>query len=170
MRTTPIFTPAKMKKSFFCINTIGKDLNNFLLSENLDTKTKFFNVEAKDICSRYTIDIVGAYGYGIQGNAIKDPNSPLRQCANSIFAPNNMRAIEFGCCFFFTEILGFFRLKFLSKETNKFMQNLIPGIVKQREENGVVIGDFIGHMLTLKQEDKDKPAAGEGDFGKLKSL
>lgn len=166
-RTTQIFTPAKMKKVFYCINAIGQDLNNFLCSEKLDEKTDSFKIEAKDMCSRYTIDVVGAYGYGIQGNAIKDPNSPLRKCANSIFAPNNMRAIEFGCCFFFSEILGIFRFKFLSKETNKFMQDVIPGIVKEREKNGVIINDFLGHMLNLKNEDKDKSASGKGDFGKM---
>lgn len=157
---THAFTSAKMKKSFSLVNAIGSEMNDLLLSEEKST----FTIEAHDICSRYTIDIVGSVGFGIQGNALKDPNSGLRESGRSIVAPNKLRAIEFGCCFFLSELVGFLRCKYLSRSTNKFLSDIIPKVVEEREKSGEIRNDFISHLISKKKEDKDKPEAGKGDF------
>lgn len=158
---THSFTSAKMKKSFGLVNAIGNELNTLLLSE----KKNQFMIEAHDICSRYTIDIVGSIGFGIQGNALKDPKSGLRECGRSIVAPNKLRAIEFGCCFFLSELIGFFHFKYLSRPTNTFLSQVIPKVVADREKSGEIRNDFISHLVAKKKEDKDKPDAEKGDFG-----
>jgi cytochrome P450 family 6 len=44
--------------------------------------------EAKELCSRYTTDVVATCAYGIQGNALQDPNSEFRQMGKEMLEPS----------------------------------------------------------------------------------
>lgn len=79
VKVTPIFTSGKMKMMFplvqECARKLGKLLN--------DMQGETFN--ARDLCARYTTDVIGSCAFGIETNSLEDANSKFREMGERIF-------------------------------------------------------------------------------------
>ena len=110
-RLTPFFTSGKMKQMFYLMNEIGDELNNVMLKFEVNTKTKTFCTEIKDLCSRYTTDIISSCAFGVNANSLQKPDSEFRKHGKAIFNFTYKRAIEFSSIFFIPELVSVFRFK-----------------------------------------------------------
>lgn len=168
-RLTHVFTIAKMKKMFYFSNQLGIQLNNLIGSQKLDSTTKSFVLEIKDVAVRYTTDNIASVAFGVQGNSIKDPNSVFLKFGKKIMGTSLLRIIEFGSSFFIPQLaalLPLLKFNFFSKETTDFLRETIKGIMEEREKSGEIRDDLIDTLVTMKTEDKDK-VPGNGQFRKL---
>jgi cytochrome P450 family 6 len=50
--------------------------------------------EVKELCSRYTTDVVATCAYGIRGNSLQDPNCEFRQMGREIWEPTFWNTIK----------------------------------------------------------------------------
>ncbi|PSN43541.1 hypothetical protein C0J52_03714 [Blattella germanica] len=75
---TPALTTGKIKPYFPLITEVCKDFTEMI------KKSGTVQFEAKEICSRFTTDVVATCGYGIKGNALQDPNCEFRQMVSTI--------------------------------------------------------------------------------------
>lgn len=160
-----LFTLSKMRKLFNLTNGLGMELNKLLFSYNLDSSKKPFVVEIKDLAVRYTTDNIASVAFGVQGNALKDPNSAFRNFGKKILATSLYRIIEFGSCFFLPQLAAILKFKLFSKETSDFMRDTINGVIEERAVTGEIRDDLIDTLVTLRNEDKDK-VPGKGQFRK----
>ncbi len=76
---TPFFTGGKLKQMFHLMNNIGKEMNDTLLSFEVNEKTKSFSVDIKDIFVRYTTDVIGSCAFGVEANSLANPDSEFRK-------------------------------------------------------------------------------------------
>ena len=50
--------------------------------------------EAKELCARYTTDVVATCAYGIRGNALQDPDCEFRRMGREILEPSFWKNIR----------------------------------------------------------------------------
>lgn len=110
-RLTPMFTSGSLKKMFGLMRDIAADLNDFCLSERIDEKTKSFQLEFREIFSRYLVDIIASCAFGIQANSIRNPDNEFRTKSRNMFKFTVYRAIEFTSIFFIPDIVPWFKFK-----------------------------------------------------------
>lgn len=155
-RLTPFFTSGKMKQMFHLMNETGDELNALMMSMKINDNTKMFCTEMKDLCARYTTDIVASCAFGVKANSLRDPNSEFRKCGRAIFDFTLARAIEFTSLFFIPEIVPIFRFKTFSKPSTKFLRDSIEYVMDEREKAGTIRNDLIDTLVSLRNEDKNK--------------
>lgn len=154
MRNTlsPTFTASKMRFMFELVSKCCKEFTEYLY----DHPEKFSTIEAKDIFTRYTNDVIATAAFGISVNSLKNPNNE--------FYMKGADATEFGGLFRLFKFLMFrmsprfakmLGLTFFSKDTTKFFHNAVSETVRIRNEQNIVRPDMI-HML-MQARDKDKP-------------
>ncbi|KAJ6641330.1 putative cytochrome P450 6g2 [Pseudolycoriella hygida] len=151
-RLTPLFSSGKMKNMFYLMKNIGDQLYDTIQS----FKTKSFCIDVKDLCTRYTVDVIASCAYGLEANSLKYPQGDFVTYGKKIFEFKVMRAFELLGVFFFPEVVSPLRLKVFSKETSNFLRGSINYVLSEREKNGNTRQDLIDTLLTLKNEDKGK--------------
>lgn len=110
-------------------------------------------VDIKDIVARFTTDIIGSCGFGLECNSLKDPNSEFRRYGKRVFEPNTYENIKFMLYVVCPRrILKFFHMTITNKNVSEFFTNTVKEIVRYRETNNVKRKDFMDLMLQLKKE------------------
>nr|XP_033323905.1 cytochrome P450 9e2-like [Megalopta genalis] len=155
MRNTlsPTFTASKMRFMFELVSKCCKEFTDYLY----DHPEQFTTIEAKDIFTRYTNDVIATAAFGISVNSLKNQNNE--------FYLKGVDASNFGGFFKFIKFLMFrmsprltkmMGLTFFTKDTTKFFYNVVSETVRTRDEQNIVRPDMI-HML-MQARDKDKPS------------
>ncbi|XP_050331233.1 probable cytochrome P450 308a1 isoform X2 [Bactrocera neohumeralis] len=98
----PIFTPNKVKASFPHIKSICKKLDLFV-SQQINNSNNSF--EAKDLLSKYTLDVVASAGFGLDGASFDNTNSDFTQLVEHLFMPNSWSLVE-TIALLFSPLLG----------------------------------------------------------------
>lgn len=108
-------------------------------------------IDCKDILERFTIDLIGNVGFGIESNSLKYPDSEFRKQGLKILQFTYKEKLKF---FIFMVLptwlvrkLGF---TMLTQDAQSFFINLVTQTVKHREENNVFRQDFMHLLLQLK--------------------
>lgn len=92
---------------------IGAELNETIVSININEKTQSFSADVKDLCTRYAIDVIASCAYGVEANSLKLPHGDFVTNGKKIFEFKLLRALELFSIAFFPEIVSLFRFKVL---------------------------------------------------------
>lgn len=71
-KLTPTFTSGKMKMMFNTLVGCSENMTQALLHEEKDV------LEAKDVCARFTTDVIGSVAFGVECNSFKNPDAEFR--------------------------------------------------------------------------------------------
>lgn len=93
------------------MTNIGHELNEVMESLKINEKNQSFCTDVKEICTRYTIDVIASCVYGLDANSLKFPNGDFVTYGKKIFEFKLYRALEFFGVFFFPEVVSLFRFK-----------------------------------------------------------
>lgn len=66
--------------------------------------------EVKELCARYTTDVVASCAFGIRGNALKDPDCEFRQMGREILEPSFWKNIKQLIIFLLPRVAKLLRL------------------------------------------------------------
>jgi cytochrome P450 family 6 len=145
-------------------------------------KPNIFETELKEICARYTTDIIASTFFGIQSNCIKDDKSEFRFYGRKIFEYDAFRGLQIASLFFMPEAVPYLRIKvsqqlrFLGhyhllvfqlfpRDTERLLRTTIREVIAAREASGEKRGDLIDTLIYLK---KTNATLGEGsELGEL---
>ncbi|XP_073960301.1 cytochrome P450 6B6-like [Choristoneura fumiferana] len=142
-RMTPAFTSGKLKAMFPLIVERAERLQERTLAAAAKGRT----IDARDLMARYTTDFIGACGFGIDGDALKDENSAFRKLGVKIFTMTFRRAIIGIMKHAMPEITKHW--KFLGTVEKPFIE-IVTEILKQRNGKHSGRNDFIDQLLELK--------------------
>ncbi|XP_017891756.1 probable cytochrome P450 6a14 [Ceratina calcarata] len=145
---SPVFTSGKLKGTFALILECTKHLE-----ESLDKLVaKGEPIEVKDLASRFTIDVIGSCGFGIEMNSLSETNNEFLRVGKMMFATNFYRVLRIRI----QQILPVFH-RLLSyvlppdKEINGLIMKIIRETLEYREKNNIVRPDFMNTLLELKR-------------------
>jgi len=86
-KLSPVFTSGKMKLMTEVIVEVGQRLGDAMDKAVKEAKVDDGNVEIKDLCARFTTDVIGSCAFGLECHSLQDPNAEFRRRVE-IFSQN----------------------------------------------------------------------------------
>ncbi|KAF2896448.1 hypothetical protein ILUMI_09728 [Ignelater luminosus] len=161
-KISPTFTSGKMKMMFETLLNCTKDLR--VLMEDFAENYQIFN--ANEIFERFTIDIIGSCGFGIECNSLRDPNSEFTKYGKKALKEGAWHQFKMNVSIFAPNLFDSFRIPLNSPDVTRFFMNTVKETLRYREENNVVRKDFMHLMIQLKNNVKIE---NDDNIGELKS-
>lgn len=157
MRATlaPAFSSGKMKMMFPTMHGCARQLRISLQNVCKNTGT----LEAKDLMSRFTMDVIINCVFGLSSTCVTNPDCDFYKTGNQIFEKSFKRM--FACVMLLqsSRIYSLLRLHFLDYEACRYFANLMINVMEEREKTRLTRNDFIDILVRLKNnmsiEDED---------------
>lgn len=150
-KMTPTFTSGKMKYMFPTLQGVAKELE--VAFKNSMTENP--SVEIVDLLARFTTDVIGKCGFGIECNSLRDPSSEFLYQGRSILT--NLRHNSTPMRMFmmaFPRIARKLRMRFLRDDTHEFFMTATNETVEFREKNNIQRNDFLNILMEMRAENK----------------
>ncbi|XP_037972661.2 cytochrome P450 6B5 [Plutella xylostella] len=145
-RISPAFSSGKLKAMFPHITERAENLQ--LLAQQFAGTGKVCDV--RELMARYTTEVIGACGFGINMDSLSEENSVFRKLGARIFYRNIRDAFCGAMKEVFPDLSK--NLCYLSPEIEKSMVTLVKSVMKQRNFVPSDRHDFIDLMLEQKQK------------------
>lgn len=143
---TPAFSQSKIKPYFPLIADLCQELKQCIENSG-PSGTEF---EAKELCARFTTDVVANCAYGIRGNALQDANCEFRRMGRDLLEPSFWKNVKFMVIFFLPTLAKLLRLRFATAKVQEFFRRIIKEVTTYREQNNITRADYLQHLITLK--------------------
>lgn len=151
-KVTPIFTSGKMKAMYQLICKSGEDVLEYLKA-NIDENPV---QEVKDICAKYSTDVISSTAFGINANCFINEEAEFRKVSKRIL---NWDIFERGfstlCYFVAPRLVKLFHLRFVDKESSDFLRNAFCDTMRTREKSQFVRNDLLDILIQMKNEEND---------------
>ncbi|KAF7994760.1 hypothetical protein HCN44_004232 [Aphidius gifuensis] len=154
-KLTPIYTSSRLKLMFERMLIVALDFDTYL--ESLDLKDKGKSIELKEVCAKFTTDMIAMTGYGLRANSLNNPNAEFRKNGEKIFKPTFYRSIEWNTRTFAPHLMGLFGFTFFTKEASAFLSDALWSTIIQREQSGQKRNDLVDLLIELKNNDVNNP-------------
>uniref|UniRef100_T1PAM1 Cytochrome P450 n=1 Tax=Musca domestica TaxID=7370 RepID=T1PAM1_MUSDO len=159
-KVSPVFTTGKMKFMFPTVVQVGERLEPACL--------KFINsedgsgiVEAKDLCARYTTDVIGYCAFGIECCSLKDPQQLFYIMSKRALLENNLGSLGVAFRGSFPKLARRLHMKDTVADVENFFLGTVRETVRYREENSIQRSDFMNLLLELKNNRVIKNETGD---------
>lgn len=167
-KLSPTFTSGKMKMMYSIVQSYSQGLVD--LVEQLSTDDRN-GLDIKNVCTRFTADVIGSCGFGLECSALKDENSEMMKMGE--FFDIRDPWVRFN--FFFVNVFPNFAKRFGMKLTPKFIADFFLPIIKQtfdyRMNNDVKRNDFMSLLIQImkngKLNDDEEKHTGTMTFNEL---
>ncbi|XP_069687372.1 cytochrome P450 9e2-like [Periplaneta americana] len=145
-QVTPALSQGKIKPYFPLIAELCEELKQ-CIEKSGPSGTEF---EVKELCARFTTDVVASCAYGIRGNALQDPDCEFRRMGRDMLEPSFWKNIRFMIIIFLPRLARFLRLGFATPKVQEFFRRIIREVTTYREKNNITRYDYLQHLITLK--------------------
>uniref|UniRef100_A0A1B0C908 Cytochrome n=1 Tax=Lutzomyia longipalpis TaxID=7200 RepID=A0A1B0C908_LUTLO len=145
----PAFTDSKMKSLIVLIEEVSKRLVKHL-DENVSSSEKPHVLEARTLCTRYSIDVVGNCVFRVDGRAFREEKSEMMKMGEETMNPSGSFLISFLLMQFFPILKRILRPRFIKASIATYLTGLIGEFVKKRQENPTDGGEFMSFMEHLR--------------------
>ena len=147
---SPAFTSSKMKAMFElmeeCVEEFVKHLSERNESENR-------MVDAKDLFTKYTNDVIATCAFGIKINTMADPTNEFYVLGKEATNLDSPLALKFFIVKAFPWLLKLLRVKFVSDQTRNFFESIVATTVKTRDDKGINRPDMLQLMMDARSKD-----------------
>ncbi|XP_039501932.1 probable cytochrome P450 6a14 [Drosophila santomea] len=161
-KLTPVFTSGKMKKMSEVVVEVGHHLVDATEKAVKAGEVENGDVEIKDLCARFTTDVIGSCAFGLECNSLQDPNAEFRKKGRMVFdEPRHSTLIQ---NFIFTNAKWAkkLRMKALRDDLTDFFMSAVKNTVDYRLKNGIKRNDFMDQLIELRAEDQEAAKKGQG--------
>nr|XP_026493408.1 cytochrome P450 6B6-like [Vanessa tameamea] len=144
-RMTPAFTSGKLKAMFPLIVERAERLQ----ARARNAASEGQEIDARDLMARYTTDFIGACGFGLDSDSLKEENSAFRKLGATIFKVGLKEVTVVILKEFFPNI--FKNLKVMTR-VEKGIYQLVNEVLRQRNYEPSGRNDFIDLLLECKKK------------------
>nr|CAD7464485.1 unnamed protein product [Timema tahoe] len=147
-KLTPTFTSGKIKMMFQVLSDCASEMNAYVSP----TANSQDSLEIRELIAKYTTDIIGTCAFGLQFNALKNPDSEFRAMGRKIFQVSTTRKAQMllvKVLPFLAEILN---ISIFDLEASNFFLNAVNDTVEHREKNNISRSDFLQLLIQLKNK------------------
>ncbi|XP_055613818.1 probable cytochrome P450 6a14 [Uranotaenia lowii] len=136
---TPTFTAGKIKLMFPLMAEIGEKLSTQMIKETGEGA----KLDMRDICARFTTDMIGSCAFGLECNCLQDPGCIFQEMGRRTTAPTLMYVFTNS----FPKLSRFFNIKMIEKEVEMFFLDTIKSTIKYRKQNKIQREDFLDTLI-----------------------
>ncbi|KAH8271494.1 hypothetical protein KR018_000499, partial [Drosophila ironensis] len=166
LKLTPFFTSSRLKHMFPLIEETGANLDAHLRQHPLhNERMRCFDLEARELCSLFTMDVIASVAYGSRANCLKNPNSDFRRYGRTIMDFTLPRAVGFTLLFFLPHWVSLFKFKVVPAEASRFLRDTLNHVLAERERSGKTRNDLIDILMEFRRSTQETKETGvKGQF------
>ncbi|XP_043475349.1 cytochrome P450 6k1-like [Leptopilina heterotoma] len=164
-KISPVFTSGKLRQMFELMTSVGNNLDTYMKSLNLHGSGKA--IEIREICAKFTTDLIGTTAYGLEVNSLNNPNAEFRKVGKRIFTYDIFRSLELNFIFIMPQLARLFDLRFFRGDGSAFLKKVFMETLNERERSGGKRKDLIDLLIELKKKYENEDSHGikfEGDI------
>ncbi|KDR10940.1 putative cytochrome P450 6a21 [Zootermopsis nevadensis] len=109
-------------------------------------------------------NVVATCAFGVNGNAIKNPESEFRRMGRNMIEPNYWKNVKITIILLVPWIADLFNLRFITRTVEDFFRRLVKEVVMYREQNKVTRADYLQYLINLKNKELDGDSINDHDF------
>lgn len=156
-KLTSTFTSGKMKMMFSTIAAYSNDLVG-LVEESAKNDD---GIDIKRISVRYTADVIGSCGFGLECNALKDEKSEMLKVADFFNFKDKKAQLVFFFTSSFPNLSKRLGVKITPEYVSEFFMKVIKDTYEFREQNDIKRNDFMSLLMQIKKYGKLKDEESE---------
>lgn len=145
-KLTPAFTSGKLKAMFSTLLDCGLKLQNHL--EKVADHGELLDMS--EISASHATNVTASIGFGIEIDAIKDPNNDFRVYGRKIFEPTYSGFMRRILSLVAPKLMKFLHIKYVRSDIEKFIISVIKQNLEYREKNNVTRKDFFQLLIQVK--------------------
>jgi cytochrome P450 family 6 len=146
-KLTPVFSSGKIKAMFGTV----RDISTKLIEHLVNREPAAFELDAVDIFTRYTTDVIANIAFGLEVNSLEqDQNSLFRDMTLRFINPPKSTTLKHIFVNAFQRLSKFLRLRYIDEPVSDFFMSTVRQTVEYREKNEIFKNDFFNSMLELK--------------------
>lgn len=161
-KLSPTFTSGKIKQMSEVVVEVGHRLADAMDKAVMAAKVEDGNVEIKDLCARFTTDVIGTCAFGLECYSLQDPNAEFRQKGRMIFGKPRHSPLVQSFIFTNPKLAKKLRMKVFSDDIIDFFVSTVRNTVDFRLKNGIKRNDFMDQLIQLRAEDQEAAKKGQG--------
>ncbi|EFA12854.2 cytochrome P450 6j1 [Tribolium castaneum] len=151
-KMTPVFTSSKIKIMSELIENASHEMTNYLNNHIKD----YNSVEMRDVCLKFTVDVIGSTIFGVQANSFKDENSQFSSVAKRLIDWDDIvTAFRFRCYLLAPLFVNLFRMKLFPPDCVNFLKNTFLDIMDKRSVSNKSRNDLIDILLQMKNDNRN---------------
>ncbi|KAH8316439.1 hypothetical protein KR067_008043, partial [Drosophila pandora] len=161
-KLTPVFTSGKIKQMSEVVVEVAHHLVDTMDKEVTHAAVDDGDIEIKEICARYTTDVIGTCAFGLECYSLKDPQAEFRKKGRMILeTPRHSMLVQL---FIITngKLARKLRMKVLPDELTEFFLSAVKSTVEYRLKNNIKRNDFMDLLIQLRAEDQEAAKKGKG--------
>ncbi|GLH16471.1 Cytochrome P450 9b2 [Gryllus bimaculatus] len=147
---TPSFTNSKLKPLLPLMEEVAAELVQYLRTNCHTCGPDGF--EAKDLCSKYTMEIVATSAFGIKGHSFQNPKAELREMTMQLLQPGLKKSIELMLINFLPSLADLLKLRMMPVEVDQYFRGVVRTVVDEREKKNITRNDFMQNLINLKKK------------------
>lgn len=145
---SPSFTGSQMKKMFLLVDQCAKNYVDVFSNEPYDV----IDVELRDVCKRFSIDVIANTAYGIEINSLIDKNNEFFvNCENLNDFTGFLTIMKFILIKLSPKLATFLDVKLINPKHASFFTNVIKNSIEYRQKHNVQRNDMIQLLLNAKE-------------------
>lgn len=148
-KISPTFSSGKIKAMFATAISCGENMKKYLNQEIKSGRDLF---DMREMFARYTTDITTSVAFGIETDAISNPESIIRKYGSEILKPSVRNNFVFGLSIFAPSLFKIFKMKILLDKVEKYFINLVKETLEYRESNKIIRPDFLQLLIQLRNK------------------
>lgn len=108
--------------------------------------------ETKELCGKYTTDVVASAIYGIESGAFSGQHSEIRDVARRILSPSIRMFFINSIAPFIPAITKIVKVKFCPDKEANFLTGLLNDALKYRIDNNIQRQDYLDFLIHLREK------------------
>ncbi|XP_060651793.1 probable cytochrome P450 6a14 [Drosophila nasuta] len=161
-KLTPVFSSGKMKHMFGSVVEVSVHLVSTMSKCASAAVTDGGDVEIKELCARFTTDVIGTCAFGLECNSLADPNAEFRAKGRMLFeGRRNLQLLQIIAAIN-KNIIKMFKMKFMPEDLHAFFINAVRSTVDYRLKNNIKRNDFLDQLIQLRAENQEEARRGNG--------
>eukprot|EP00099_Drosophila_melanogaster_P019149 NP_610390.1 Cyp6a13 [Drosophila melanogaster] len=142
---TQVFTSGKMKFMFPNMVEVGEKLTQAC-------RLQVGEIEAKDLCARFTTDVIGSCAFGLECNSLQDPESQFRRMGRSVTQEPLHSVLVQAFMFAQPELARKLRFRLFRPEVSEFFLDTVRQTLDYRRRENIHRNDLIQLLMELGEE------------------
>lgn len=108
--------------------------------------------DAKELSSKYTIDVVSSCIYGVDSKVFTGERSEIRDMGVEIFKPSLKLLVYFTVTAVVPMLRKLYSMPFVSKKVENFFRNLMSEAIQMRKQSNVEQNDYLNYLMELQKK------------------
>uniref|UniRef100_A0AAG5D5N5 Cytochrome P450 n=1 Tax=Anopheles atroparvus TaxID=41427 RepID=A0AAG5D5N5_ANOAO len=126
-----IFTNNRIRPTFPLVQVVADDFVRYIdITRKMDS-----HFEAKDICAKYTINVVASVAFGLDAESFTNPNAEFPRMGNALFTPTWKTAIRSHLALFAPGLAKLLRVPFVPTYVDRWFRKMVNEVIRQRKDS-----------------------------------